>query len=331
MPEPDVHPHELAAGIPDRLPAERVRALSRIEPARAISAIAAEWALIAGCIALNVRFPTPILYAASVVFLGARQHALSVIGHDAVHYRLLPGRRANEWVADLFLWWPIFASNQGFRRFHGDHHRFLGAPNDTNRKLWRTHAEDGSLRREWVYPKSRAALAAKLLWRGCGLTGIGLTLMGLFAVWRFAKPGYALIRTSFYVAVAAAITLAGAWRPFLLYWMIPFWTWNIASHYIRVVCEHSAVPSRLPFYEHTRTTLPSLLDRWLVVPRNISYHAEHHAYPSVPFYNLPALHAELAAQPGFRDNAVVCRGVLASLRQCVRPAVPGPLPSPEAS
>src|SRR5580704_9316485 len=99
--EPDAHPHDLAAGIPDRLPAERVRVLSRIEPLRALSAIAVEWALVAACIALNLRFQSPFLYVASVVFIGARQHALSVLGHDAVHFRLLPGRRANEWVADL--------------------------------------------------------------------------------------------------------------------------------------------------------------------------------------------------------------------------------------
>jgi fatty acid desaturase len=317
MAELDAHPHDLAAGIPDRLPAERIRELSRIEPARALSAIAAEWALIAGCIALNVRFPSPWLFALSVPFLGGRQHALSVIGLDAVHYRLLSGRVANEWVADLLLWWPIFATNQGFRRYHGDHHKYLGAANDGNRQLWRTHAADGSLRREWVYPKSRAGLVGKLLWRACGVTGVAYTLMGLFGVFRFARPGYALLRTAFFVGVAALLTWTHAWRPFVLYWMVPFWTWNIFSHYVRLVCEHSGIPSRAPFYELTRTTIPSWFDRWLLVPRNISYHAEHHAYPSVPFYNLPLLHEELSKLPGFREHATVCRGVRLALAQCV--------------
>jgi fatty acid desaturase len=53
------------------------------------------------------------------------------------------------------------------------------------------------------------------------------------------------------------------------------------------------------------------------VPRNIHYHIEHHWYPSVPFYNLPALHAELMRQPGFRQQAVVTSSVFASLRQCL--------------
>ena len=58
-------------------------------------------------------------------------------------------------------------------------------------------------------------------------------------------------------------------------------------------------------------------DRLPVVPRYIHYHIEHHWYPSVPFYNLPALHAHLLAQPEFRQHAVVTTSVLASLRQCL--------------
>lgn len=59
-------------------------------------------------------------------------------------------------------------------------------------------------------------------------------------------------------------------------------------------------------------------ERWLILPRNIHYHIEHHWYPSVPFYNLPALHIELMKQSGFREQAVITNSVIASLRQCVR-------------
>jgi fatty acid desaturase len=68
-------------------------------------------------------------------------------------------------------------------------------------------------------------------------------------------------------------------------------------------------------YALTRTTLARAWERWLLVPLNIHYHAEQHFYPSVPFYNLPALHEALMDQPGYRDNAVITRSVVASLRQ----------------
>jgi fatty acid desaturase len=70
-----------------------------------------------------------------------------------------------------------------------------------------------------------------------------------------------------------------------------------------------------PAYAQIRTTLARPWERFLLVPRNIHYHVEHHFYPSVPFYNLPALHEALMSQPGFRANAVVTCSVAASLRQ----------------
>jgi hypothetical protein len=35
-----------------------------------------------------------VLYVIAVVFIGARQHALIIMGHDASHYRYLPKRWA---------------------------------------------------------------------------------------------------------------------------------------------------------------------------------------------------------------------------------------------
>ena len=41
--------------------------------------------------------------------------------------------------------------------------------------------------------------------------------------------------------------------------------------------------------ENTRTTFTTRLMRFLAW--NMPYHAEHHAYPIVPFHKLPAFHA----------------------------------------
>lgn len=40
--------------------------------------------------------------------------------------------------------------------------------------------------------------------------------------------------------------------------------------------------------ENTRTTFTTALVRF--VAWNMPYHAEHHAYPAVPFYRLPQFH-----------------------------------------
>jgi fatty acid desaturase len=314
--EVEAHPHELRGVVPDRLPASTVRALSVLEPGRAIAAIAVEWVAIAAAIALAEVVKSPWLYPFVVVFIGARQHALTVIGHDAAHFRLLPGRFANDLVGDMFVQWPTFITVDGFRKFHGEHHKFLGGAQDGNRRIWRTHRGDGTLTREWTYPKTWPALALKILLRASMVTGAFWILRGFVASLLFRRTwGHFLLRLAYTGAICAALTLAHAWWGFFVYWIVPFCTWHIAAQYVRLVCEHSGVRSDHPAYAETRTTLARAWERWLIVPRNIHYHIEHHWYPSVPFYKLPALHAALMEQPGFKTHAVVTGSVVESLRQ----------------
>ncbi len=312
------HPHDYDGEIPDRLPPAIVRELSRLAPARALAAIAVEWAAIVATIALCDAWDPGWLYPLVVVFLGARQHALIVLGHDAVHFRLLPRRWLNDWVANLLLWWPCAATNEAFRSSHGAHHRYLGTDRDGNIPLWRLRGRDGRPTREWTYPKAPAQLALKLLWRGCGLSGAVMVLVGLVRPFRVVGPVYGLARLAVLGAAVGAFAAVGRLDILFYYWLVPLTTWFVASNYIRLICEHSMVRSDRPLYALTRTTVPSWFDLLFIVPRNISYHYEHHAYPGVPFYHLPALHAEMQRLPGYRAHAHVTRGVRRALGECVR-------------
>lgn len=313
-----LHPHDYVGEVPDRLPPELVRELSRIDVVRALFAILEEWLAIAAAVLLCERIGSPWLYPLAVVFIGARQHALVVLGHDAVHFRLLRRRWVNDLVADLLLWWPVGATNVLFRRHHGAHHRYIGTDQDGNIALWRLRRPDGSPTREWTYPKTGWQLAGKLLWRGCGLTGLVLVVAGLLRpIWRVG-PVYGLTRLALLSTGVAAIAAYGGLGLLFYYWLVPLCTWFIASNYMRLICEHSQVKSERPLYALTRTTVPSWFDRTFIVPRNISYHYEHHIYPSVPFYRLPALHAAMMRLPGFRAHAHVTRGVFRALRECLR-------------
>src|SRR4029450_2235038 len=167
-----VHPHNTSRAIQERLPAEVVKKLSALEPGRAMTATAREWAAIAAAIALCTFFWHPVLYVLAVMFIGARQHALIIMGHDASHYRYLPKRWQNELFANLFLMWPVFASVEGFRKFHSTHHQYTNLPHDGNRHIWYTHDAAGELAPNWVFPKTLAGLALLLLRRAFFLTGI---------------------------------------------------------------------------------------------------------------------------------------------------------------
>lgn len=320
-PEAEPHPHDLHATVPDRLPGPVVRALSTLQPARALGALAAEWAAVAATIVVAERayaaWPGAVwLYPLVVVVIGARQQALTVIGHDAAHYRFLPDRRWNDLIGDVFVQWPVFVTVEGFRKYHGEHHQHLGEEADGNRFLWRTHLPDGSFAPEWVYPKTPLGFAATILRRALFVTGLRWILRGVIGSFLFARSNlHRLGRLAWFGAIATVLTLGHAWWGFLLYWIVPYCTWHIAIQYIRLVCEHSAVPSEHPSYGQTRTTIPRTLERWLMLPRHVGYHIEHHWYPAVPFYRLPELHAALMEQPGFRARAVVSRSLWGSIQQ----------------
>ena len=315
------HPHNATRMIPERLPPQTVKQLSVLEPWRAVRATAEEWAAIAAAIAVSVYFSNWVVYLLAVIVIGSRQHALLIMGHDASHYRYLPKRWQNELFSNLFLMWPTFASVEGFRKFHSTHHQFTNLPEDGNRHIWHTHNAQGELEPSWVFPKTRLGLALLLLRRAFFVTGIIWIFRGVIGTLLIPSPGWMhAAKFGFYAVVVGVLTYFEAWIGFVLYWLVPYCTWHIAVQYMRIICEHSAVESDEEEYSVTRTTVPTLLESLFILPRNVGYHLEHHWYPSVPFYRLPELHAELMAREGFRTHAVVRRSVMTSLGECVTPA-----------
>jgi fatty acid desaturase len=301
---------------------DELRALSVIDSIRALRAVGAEWLGVAGAIAVCQVWVDPFLYLLAVMFIGARQHALAVIGHDATHYRLLPGRNTNDWAGNVLCLWPVFISVEGFRKFHVPHHQHTNLEGDGNRELWHTH-QDGDLVADWQYPKSALGLAAVLLKRGLVLTGLWWMTRGLLSsIVVRERPVVIVVRYTYFASLVALITLTGTWSGFLWYWLVPYCTWHTAIQYARLICEHSAVQSAAPAFQVTRTTIPTRLESLFILPRHIGYHIEHHWYPSVPFYRLPELHQRLLQEPGYRLHANVKRSVLRSLVDCTKSAPP---------
>lgn len=68
--------------------------------------------------------------ALGIVIIGAAQHRLAGLGHEAAHYTLLKNRFWNETVSDLFCMFPIFATTHQYRHVHMAHHQYT---NDWNR------------------------------------------------------------------------------------------------------------------------------------------------------------------------------------------------------
>lgn len=296
-----------APGVPGALlPPETVRALSRLNPWVSTAHLLGEWVAIGGAIALCHQFWHPALYLVAVLFIGARQHALGILMHDAAHVRLFNHRRLNDAVANLFLAWPILYTMEGYRRNHLAHHVHLNTAEDPN---WarKTHIE-------WQFPQPARRMAWALL-----KEALGLNLARRFRVLgeHAQKAGKANVgRFAFYAVVLAIVAWQGWWAHFGLYWVVPLATWLQVVLRIREIADHSATDNTHDLNK-TRTVTLSGWERVFVASKGINYHIEHHLYPSVPFYRLKQLHAALLNEPTYQAHAHRTHGYLGVLRECV--------------
>jgi fatty acid desaturase len=100
-------------------------------------------------------------------------------------------------------------------------------------------------------------------------------------------------------------------------WVLPLLTVLQPILRLRAIAEHGGVTdlsSALTAARCNRTTgnVVNLLGRALLFPHHVNYHLEHHLYPAVPHYRLPALHRMLQSK-GVLAGAEV-RDLAATLR-----------------
>jgi len=304
---------DVGTNIPVKLSKEELTELSAVNPLRACFHVAAEWALIAATIYLCQRFWHPMLYVFAVVFIASRQHALLVLMHDGVHYRLLRNRRLNDWMSEVLLAWPHLVSARKYRKNHFGHHRHLNT------------AEDPDLMRRagdpvWVFPQAVPTLARTLFRDAVGLNAPALLKLAASVAKADAVPKWFLAaRYAFYAAVLGIVIYAGGLEVLVLYWIVPMFTCLVLIMRIRSIAEHHAIEIGEPqtAYPRTRTTDATWIERIFLAPKNVNYHIEHHFFPSVPFYRLPELHAILMSKPGYREGAHVTRTYWGVLEESV--------------
>jgi len=309
---------EFAGEWPDRISPARLRELSKISPWRTGQGIAIEWLGIAAAIWLSLNFWHPALYLVVVAFIGARQHALAILNHEATHYRLVRNRFWNDAISNLLLAWPVLISVEWFRKFHWPHHSHLGTERDGNRPVYRTHTPDGDLTPLWTFPKTPAKFAAVMLFDLSGAMGLVYLAMLPVRMWTSRAPLAVACQIVYYIAIATAAFSLGIEKEVFLYWIVPLCTWYVTINHLRIIAEHSGLPESNDAYASTRTTMPNLLERIFILPKHVNYHLEHHIYPSVPYYHLPQLHTELMTQPGYAHRAHITPSLTSLLRELTK-------------
>ncbi len=85
-----------------------------------------------------------------------------------------------------------------------------------------------------------------------------------------------------------------------------FWglfTGQVVGHCLLIsylTLEHNRLPHEGDIMDRTRSINTNRLVKLLMW--NMPYHAEHHAYPAIPFYALPQLHIEIKEELKHKDE-----------------------------
>lgn len=201
--------------------------------------------------------------------------------HEAIHETAFRSARLNLAAADiagfLVLMPPVW-----FRYFHFAHHR---------------HTHDPDNDPELMSPKPETAVQYLRYLSGIPLwIGMAKTILRN-AFFDSAEPyvpekGQAKVRREarlfllLYALLAIGSVAVGS-AALLWIWVVPV---LLGQPFLRayLLAEHTRCPHVANMLENTRTTFTTALVRFIAW--NMPYHAEHHAYPAVPFHKLPRFH-----------------------------------------
>lgn len=239
-----------------------------------IGAALADWFIIALTIWAAELFQSIWSHVAAIVIIASRQHALGVIAHEAIHWPIGYLQRAAVLTCKYLCAWPILMHFEFFRDIHLAHHRHLNTLSDPD------------------YMRNRPAdlLEAGSLWQivryGLGLNRKTSSSAG------GAPSGILKIGTGmvlFWCAVLGLLWIQGYTRIFLLYWLLPLFTWFLVLNRLRGILEHAGIAANVT--QATRTTRGNFISNFLFLPHAIGLHGEHHRSPQTPFYRLHRLSA----------------------------------------
>src|SRR5579884_2930465 len=76
---------------------------------------------------LSYWYAVPVSLLA-ITLVGAGQHRLTTLGHEASHYLLFRNRLLNELVSDWFCMFPVFSTTHNYRHQHLAHHQHVNDP-----------------------------------------------------------------------------------------------------------------------------------------------------------------------------------------------------------
>jgi fatty acid desaturase len=272
------HTASLRAELGRMVPRDVLRALHRKSAARHLAVTARQFAILALATWALVRLTSPLFWVPLAFVQGFTIFNFTVLLHEVVHHDVFASRRPR---AERFLGFlyavPSGLSPTQFTRWHLDHHAELGSAEADPKR----HHLSPTINARWF----------KLLYCTPALFPIYFRAARREAA---TYPGDLRRRIAFerrlaiavHLLVIAELTVLAGVAAALRAWVIPvFVVFPIAFTLNRLGQHYDIDPDDPAKW----TTLVRGHWFWDFVFINSNYHLEHHYFPGVPFYRLPAL------------------------------------------
>ncbi|MDB5630776.1 MAG: Fatty acid desaturase family [Tardiphaga sp.] len=269
------------------------------------------WGSIALAVALVTIWPNPLTWLLAVMIVGTRQLGLAILMHEAGHGGLHANIRINEFLGQWLCAVPVGADLPSYRAYHLKHHKFTQQPEDPDLTLSAPFpiSKDSFYRKAirdltgQTFYKQRMPLLRALLARPSAdaPSNVSFISSGATKTLRFLGAN-AVLFALFWIAGA------GVW--FVGVWLVAMATWLPFVTRIRNIAEHACTSTGSDPFSHARTTRANLIERALIAPYWVNYHAEHHLFMYLPCYRLPDAHRLLTdkghitrvdVSPGYLD------------------------------
>lgn len=304
-------PNKRLFRITDYVKPAELKPFTERSNARAIRAVAFNWAMIALIFAGVAVWTNPLSILLGIVLLAGRQLGFAALMHDCGHRMLFANDNANGLVGQWLCAYPILTDVHRYAAGHRSHHALAGT------------REDPDLPNYAAYPISRESFRRKVTRDLTGRTGWKI----LRAIWYGGKPhlrkapwdgnsigGYAIVNAAMFAVLWAA---GEGWL--YLMWPAAYMTVYMLILRLRQVAEHGAVPDLYDLDPrlNTRTTFVRWFERPFFGPFNLNYHLEHHIHAGIPCYRLADFHRFLQAK-GLYETTHFPRGYVDVFSEAVQ-------------
>lgn len=277
---------------------ETIRFYSKRNGFKIFSVIFLEWLIIITNFCLCLYFNQFSIYLLGIFIIATRMYAFYSLAHEACHYQLFQNKKLNDWIGNVFLAWPIFIDIHDMRKIHFLHHKHLQTKEDPEIK----HLDYD----EFQFPLEKNKLLLIFFKDIIGYNFIRYRLNNLKWLSSFRK--LTVYQTIYYCSVIAIFAVSGKFLLCISLWIIPYMTIYQLLNRIRLYYEHFNLPDQLNY--KTRTLHLPIWSAFFIAPHGLGYHADHHLFPSVPFYNLRKLHNEISKTDEYINGVIVERNYL---------------------